>query len=137
MARMNYRNKRPFWYALYDRTVEEYGQGTGYQTGAYAAYGPPVKAYGNISAAKGEIMARQFGDIEDYDRVIVTGDRDTPIDEHAVLWIDREPILDIDGSLKTDESGNSLTPWDYTVRRVGRGLPNGSAVIAVKKVNVS
>ena len=146
MSRMVFRNQQPFWYALYDHTAEdEYGNEAnyGYQDGGgtvspYVVYKNPVKAYGNISAARGTVETRQFGDDLNYDKVIVVGDRDTPIDEYAVLWIDREPEVNLWGELKVNAKGDYLTPWDYIVRRVGRGLPNyGSAVIAVSKVNVT
>ena len=135
--RMNNRNKQEFWYSLYGTTVEnvdEYGN----YLGTYVTYGNPVKATGNISAAKGEVDARQFGDEIDYSRTIMVEDRDTPIDEYTVLWIDKTPELNADGSLKLDNRGNMVTPWNYTVRSVARGLPAfGNAVIAVRQVTVS
>ena len=137
MARTCFRNKQSFWYALYDSTViqeDEYGN----QIGASATYGKPVRTTGNISPAKGDVVARQFGDDDKYDKVIVTGDRYTPIDEYAVLWIDSVPELNEDGTLKVNADGEIVTPWDYIVYRVGRGLPNfGSTVIAVSKVTVA
>lgn len=137
MSRTCFRNKQPFWYALYDATVEQYDE-YGNQIGTSASYGNPVQTSGNISPAKGNVMARQFGDDELYDKVIVTGDRDTPVDEYAVLWIDAEPELDANGALKVNADGEIVTPWDYIVRKVGRGLPNfGSTVIAVSKVTVT
>lgn len=137
MSRTCFRNKQSFWYALYDATVEQYDE-YGYQIGTSATYGNPVQTSGNISPAKGSVVARQFGDDELYDKVIVTGDRDTPVDEYAVLWIDVEPELDENGALKVNADGEIVTPWDYIVRKVGRGLPNfGSTVIAVSKVTVA
>ena len=137
MARMCFRNKQVFWYALYDstqKTEDEYGN----QNGTYADYGNPVQTSGNISPAKGDVVARQFGDDDQYDKVIVTGDRDTPIDEYAVLWIDTVPELDENGALKVNADGEIVTPWDYIVRKVGRGLPNfGSTVIGISKVTVA
>ena len=137
MARMCFRNKQVFWYALYDATVDQYDE-YGNQTGTSASYGNPVQTSGNISPAKGDVVTRQFGDDDRYDKVIVTGDRDTPIDEYAVLWIDSVPELDENGALKVNADGGIVTPWDYIVRRVARGLPNfGSTVIAVSKVTVA
>lgn len=137
MSRTCFRNKQPFWYALYDATVEQYDE-YGNQIGTSATYGNPVQTSGNISPAKGNVIARQFGDDELYDKVILTGDRDTPIDEYAVLWIDVEPELDANGALKVNADGEIVTPWDYIVRKVGRGLPNfGSTAIAVSKVTVT
>lgn len=136
MSRMVFRNKQPFWYALYDRTATEFDE-YGNEVNPHAVYKNPVKAYGNISAAQGEVDARQFGDADNYDKVIVLGDRDTPIDEYAVLWIDTTPELNLWGELVVDAKGDYKTPWDYIVKKVGRSLPNfGSAVIAVSKVNV-
>lgn len=135
--RLSNRNKQVFWYALFDDTHEEYDE-YGNQIGMHSEYGKPVKASGNISAAKGEVIARQFGEDEAYDRVIVVEDRDTPIDEYAVLWVDVNPELDEDDSLKRDEYGEMVTPWNYIVKGVGRGLPMfGSASIAISKVDVS
>ena len=137
MARMCFRNKQVFWYALYAGTVEQYDE-YGNQNGTSASYGNPVQTSGNISPAKGDVVTRQFGDDDRYDKVIVTGDRDTPIDEYAVLWIDTAPELDENGALKVNADGEIVTPWDYIVRKVGRGLPNyGSTVIAVSKVTVA
>lgn len=136
MSRMLFRNKQPFWYALYDHTATQFDE-YGNETNPHAVYKNPVKAYGNISAAQGEVAERQFGDTDDYDRVIVLGDRDTPINEYAVLWIDTVPELNLWGELVTDANGDAKTPFDYIVKKVGRGLPNfGSAVISVSKVNV-
>ena len=135
MGRMVFRNKQTFWYALYDSTEESYDEYG--NPSAYPTYGEVVEVQGNISAAQGEVAARQFGDADNYDKVIVLGDRDTPIDEYAVLWIDAgEPVTDLYGKPQV-VNGKYVTPWDYVVTKVGRGLPNyGSAVIAVRKVNV-
>lgn len=134
---MLFRNKQPFWYALYDSTEESYDEYG--NPSVYPTYGEVVKTSGNISAAQGEVAARQFGDADNYDKVIVLGNRDTPINEYAVLWIDvGEPVTDLYGKPKV-VNGKYVTPWDYVVTKVGRGLPGyaGSAVIAVRKVDVS
>lgn len=130
------RNKQPFWYALYvgrAPTYDDYENENGYSI----EYGKPVKQYGNISAAKGEVVSRQFGDDDLYDRTILLQNRDTPIDEYAVLWIDEEPALNEDGTLKKNDDGSYATPWNYIVRKVARGLPRfGSVTLAVDKVTV-
>lgn len=137
MSRTCFRNKQPFWYALYDETVEQYDE-YGNQIGTSVTYGNPVESSGNISPARGNVIETQFGSDEQYDKVIVTGDRDTPIDEYAVLWIETAPEIDDKGALKVNADGEIVTPWDYIVRKVGRGLPNfGSTVIAVSKVTVT
>ena len=121
------RNKSKFYYASYvDETeiLDEHGNATG----EYAVqYSNPIASYGNISAAQGEMQSRQFGESESYDRVIVLDDRNAPIDEHSILWVDSLPLLNDDGT--TD------TPHDYIVKKVARSL-NGVSV-AIRKVNVN
>ena len=144
--RLSNRNKQAFWYALYTGTekgYDDYGNPYGqfqsdFQTSTYASHGNPVKAYGNISPARGAVETRHFGDDLRYDKTIWVEDRDTPITEYTVLWIDRVPSLDTNGALKVNANGEIETPWDYIVRSVGRGLPTfGGAEIAVSKVSVS
>lgn len=137
MSRMCFRNKQTFWYSLLNDVVEDYDE-YGNQVGTSTSYGKPVEDHANISPAKGNVLSREFGDDDSYDKVIVTGNRDTPIDEYAVLWIDTVPELDANGELKVNANGEIVTPWDYIVRKIGRGLPNfGSTVIAVSKVSVT
>ena len=135
--RMNNRNKQAFWYALLNSTVEDYDE-YGNQVGTSTTYGKPVKAEANISPAKGNVLSREFGDDDSYDKVMAIEDRDTPIDEYAVLWIDTVPELDDNGALKVNADGEIVTPWDYIVRKIGRGLPIfGGTIIAVSKVSVT
>ena len=137
LVRTANRNKQPFWYALYNVTVEDYDD-YGNQVGTHTTHGNPIKAYANISPARGDVAARQFGDDDQYDRTIVIEDRNTPINEYAVLWIDSVPQLDENGALVVDNKGRFVTPWDYIVKKVGRGLPIfGNVLIAVSKVSVS
>ena len=120
------RNKSKFYYASYigDTEVKD---DFGHSTGEYnLVYENPIKMFGNVSAAQGEMQNRQFGESESYDKVIVLDDRNTPIDEYSILWVDTLPHLNEDGS--TD------TPHDYIVRKVARSL-NGAS-IAISKVDV-
>lgn len=120
------RNKTKFYYASYIGEVEIVDE-HGNVTGEYeVSFGNPIRATGNISAARGEMQSRQFGESESYDKVIVLDDRDAPIDEQSILWVDTLPLLNEDGS--TD------TPHDYIVTRVARSL-NGVS-IAIRKVRV-
>ena len=92
------RNKTTFYYASYtDQTemIDEYGNATGQYD---VAYGNPIKMLGNVSAAQGEIQSRQFGESESYDKVIVLDEKDAPIDEHSILWVDTLPHLNEEGS---------------------------------------
>ena len=120
------RNKSKIYYASYigeTEIVDEYGNATGEYR---IAYGNPTMMFGNVSAAQGEIQNRQFGESEIYDKVIVLGGRDAPIDEYSILWVDTLPHL--------NEDGTTDTPHDYVVKKVARGL-NGVS-IAISKVDV-
>ena len=121
------RNNSPFYYAKYDskaEIIDEYGN----KTGQYElVYDKPIRVDGNISASKGEMQSQQFGDSENYDKVIVLDNKDIPIDEYSILWVDTLPIIKEDGS--TD------TPHDYIVRRVAKSL--NSISLAISKVNVN
>ena len=120
------RNKRKIYYASYigeTALTDEYGNVTGeYEV----SYSKPLETFGNVSAAQGEMQSRQFGESESYDKVIVLDDRDTPIDEYSILWVDTLPHLNEDGSTDTSH--------DYVVKKVARGL-NGVS-IAIGKVDV-
>ncbi len=114
------RNKRIFFAALLLRTEpvrDEYGNETGESRNVY---GEPFEVRGNISAARGELSTRQFGENEGYDRVIVLDDPNCEIDEYSVLWIDSTP----DGG----------APYDHIVKKAARSL--NSVSLAVAKVNV-
>ena len=120
------RNKRKFFYSLHKgqtEIIDEYGNATGQYE---VSYTDPVRMFGNISAAQGEMQSRQFGESESYDKVIVLDDVNTPIDEYAILWVDTLPHLNGDGS--TD------TPHDYIVKKVARSL--NSVSVAISKVMV-
>lgn len=120
------RNKRVFYYALFNSKTEATDE-NGYFTGAYVLnYGNPIVAKANISAAKGETILRQFGEDVSYDKVIVMDNNVTLIDEYSVLWIDRLPVLEADGTTNT--------PYDYVVKQVARSL--NSVSIAVARVDV-
>lgn len=116
------RNKRRFYYCLYGTEVE-LTDGDGFYTGETAiGYGAPVECWANISPATGQSNTEMFGNLTDYDRVIVTDDMNLPIDENTVLFIDKTPTNGADG-------------YDYIVRRVAKSL--NSIAIAIRKVDVS
>lgn len=118
------RNKRKFYYALYDNKTPITADG--YETGEYQVnYAEPVCMMANISAATGTSQVEQFGNFISYDKVIVTDDMSCPIDENTVLFIDKEPEEDNDGNLI----------YDYIVRRVAKSI--NSISIAISKVTVS
>lgn len=119
-----WRNKISFYYCLYDDTqilTDEYGN----EIGQRVVYKEPVLMKANVSPATGYAQTEMFGNLEDYDKVIVTDWMDCPIDENTVLFIDKEPEHNTDGELMPD----------YIVRRIAKSL--NSVAIAVRKVNVS
>lgn len=118
------RNKKPFWYLLYQGT--ELGKDAGgYETGEKnVKYADPVKMKANISPAAGYAQIQQFGQFISYDKVIITDDMTCPIDENAVLFIDKKPEY---------KDGRPL--YDYVVKQIAKSLNLVS--IAVSKVNVS
>lgn len=112
------RNKKPFYYALYEGVTEVIRNGL--HTGEYAiTYSEPIACSGNISAGNGNSVSELYGlSNSDYDKLIVLDEVDIPIDETTVLWVD----------MATTES------YDYIVKRVARSL--NSVTIAIKKVTV-
>lgn len=129
------RNKVKVFYALYEgkeALTDDYGN----VTGEYAVkHGNPIEFAANVSAAKGETQTRQFGENESYDKVIVLDSDAPPIDEYAVLWVDRTPQLDENGNLVVNEKGEIITPHDYIVKKVAKSLNVVS--LAISKVSVS
>lgn len=139
------RNKKPFYYCLYDDEVnlyDEYGNETG---GKLLMYHEAAEMKANISPATGQSNTEQFGTLDNYDKVIVTTDMDCPIDENSVLFIDKVPEYGDSVIIGYEESGTVLGDpvpiiykpplYDYIVRRVAKSL--NSISIAVHKVKVS
>lgn len=114
------RNKQTIYYALYEGkepVYDEYGN----PTGEYEVfYSEPVLLRINVSAARGEYSTRQFGEIENYDKILLTDDVNVPISETSILWIDNLDISE---------------PHDYVVKKIAKSL--NSVSIAVSKVSVS
>ena len=131
---------RPFYYCLFNEEIpiiDEYGNESGE---SIVTYLDPVKMYANISQATGVSNTEQFGNLENYDKVIVTTDMNCPIDEHSVLFIDKEPEFEtvvnhIPTAVTTTDEEVSVPIPDYTVRRVSKSI--NSISIAVRKVTVS
>ena len=114
------RNRQPFYYALYGEKAEIIDS-DGMKTGEFSVgYSEPVAMRANISPATGTSRTEQFGNLENYDKVIVTAEMDCPIDEHSILWVD---------DLNTEH------PHDYIVKRVAKSLNVIS--IAIAKVSVT
>ncbi len=114
-------NRTPFFYALYVGNVELQDEDGLYTGERGASYGEPVLyKKGNISPATGNSDTEQFGKLEYYDNVIVTADKECPIDENSILWVDEK---------------DTTKPHDYIVKKVAKSK-NGIS-IAIAKVKVS
>ena len=119
------RNQRKMYYCLFvsDNTpqYDEYGNEL---PETAKSYGAATEFHANVSAARGMSSTEQFGDLENYDKVIVTNDTNCPIDEHSVLFVDKTPEYDTSG----------VPLYDYTVTRVAKSI--NSVAIAIRKVKV-
>lgn len=123
--RLMKRNLKKVWYCLYDRKVNTVDE-DGYETGEKEiVYRLAVEMECNVSPASGFAQANLFGNLDSYDKVLLTDDMDCPIDENTVLFVDKSP--------EYDKAGKPL--YDYRVRRVAKSL--NSIAIAVHKVAVS
>ena len=134
------RNKRTIHYCLFHEKVpivDEYGNESGETIVTYYN-AEAMKA--NVSAATGQSNTEQFGNLENYDKVIVTDWMECPIDENSVLFIDKNPeytnaLTHVPTAVTTTDETVQVPVYDYTVRRVAKSL--NSISIAVKKVDVS
>ena len=118
-------NLKPVHYCLYkgrEPLLDDDGNETGeYQVG----YESPVELQCSVSPATGYAQVNMFGNLESYDKVLITDDTNCPIDENTLLFVDKEP-----------EFGNDGNPLcDYRVRRVAKSL--NSISYAISKVTVS
>lgn len=115
------RNLKEIYYCLYkERRMlldEDENETSEYEI----IYEEPVKLMCNVSLATGYSQAEVFGNLDSYDKVVVTDDINCPIDENTVLYIDSEP--------------NGNNKFDYTVCRVAKSL--NAISYAVSKVTVS
>lgn len=119
------RNLRPVHYCLF-KGEEPVKDEDGYESGEkQPTYEEPVKLMCNVSPATGYAQTEMFGNLESYDKVLITDDMSCPIDENTVLFIDTDPAYTDDGK----------PLYDYTVRRVAKSLNHIS--YAVRKVKVS
>jgi len=112
------RNKIKIFYALF-KEVEEIIDEDGYATGEYTkTYEEPVELWINVSASRGTSATREFGEIENYDRTMVTTEK-LPIDEKTILWVD-----------ETDTN----KPYDYEIVKKAPSL--NEVQYAIRKVKV-
>lgn len=136
-------NKRDFYYCLFEGK-EEIRDINGYATGEYIlTYAPPERFRANVSPAAGQSSIEQFGNLDNYDKSIVTDWLDCPISESSVLFIDKEPEFTEIVTYEEDpeapgtyiEAVRTVPTPDYIVRRVAKSI--NSVSIAVQKVSTS
>lgn len=119
------RNLSTIHYCLYERS-EPILDNDGNETGEdRITYSEPVEFECSVSAATGYSATEMFGNLENYDKTLITDDMECPIDEHSVLFVDKEPEFDTDGR----------PLYDYIVRRVAKSINNIS--FAIRKVDVT
>ena len=142
------RNQTEFWYCLLiPNTQEAIVDENGNETGELIpSYEEAVSIKANVSPATGQNQVEQFGNLDSYDKVIVTCDMSCPIDENTVLFIDKLPeytevqtheIVEGQALYADDEiveKTYELPKYNYIVKRVAKSL-NGIS-IAVRKVDV-
>ena len=118
------RNCISVYYCLYTgntKVEDTNGNETGELVPSYAT---AVEMQANVSPARGQASVEMFGNLDGYDKVLVTDWTECPIDENSVLFVDKAPAY--------DNSGHPI--FDYIVRRVAKSL--NSVAIAIGKVSV-
>jgi len=131
------RNKQQLFFCnpngLVVECCDEYGNKTGERI---TLYDRPEELYANISPATGVYRTEEFGNVENYDKVILIDDPKFPISEKTVFFIDKEPSQ-TDAETYRSTFGR-VTPVsypvpvpDYVVWRISTSLNHKA--IAVKK----
>ena len=116
-------NQVSFWYQTYEGEVDKVDSKGRITGDKEFAYSNPVKARARISSSTGNLYESPFGSDIAYDKSISTVQK-LPIDEYTKLFIDREPVLNEDGTTDTEP--------DYRVVCVKLGLIQN--VWAIKKI---
>lgn len=125
------------------KVYDENGNWTGERVPIYSA---PQEMYANISPASGVSATQIFGDLDQYDHVVVTDDTNCQMDESSVLFIGKDYEETVVDAYKIVPIGPGLNPLvvpiqysqpknNYIVVRVSRSL--NSIAYAVRKVPVS
>lgn len=123
--RLMKRNLSDVYYCQYDSEQPKVDD-DGYETGEkQVTYKRPVKLMCSVSPATGYAQVNMFGNLDSYDKVLITDDMCCPIDENTVLFIDKKPEFNDEG----------VPLFDYTVRRVAKSL--NCISYAISKVKVS
>lgn len=123
------RNIRPVWYSLYqsDELVTQTDEwGNVLNTGEHkVSYSDPVKIKASVSPASGQTQEEMFGTDINYSKVMIIDNKNCPINEYSILWVETEP--------KFDDEGNPI--YDYVVAAVARSLNHTSYAIRKREVS--
>lgn len=112
------RNKRTFYYALYTDKKDVVDE-DGFYTGEYeVGYTDPIEMRATISASTGSSSIEQFGNLTDYDKVIIVDDINCPIDENSILWIGVNPTDSKANNYIVKKKAESLNFISYAVKKV-------------------
>jgi hypothetical protein len=128
------RDKQKIFYSQFlgkQPILDENGDDTGE---SMVTYSNPQEFRICVSTTKNSAENEVFGINLDYDRTMSTHDKTFPITEESILWIDKVPVLNEDGSIKYDAKSNMVMPNDYTVKAVGTSQKSTNALYAIKKV---
>ena len=91
-----------------------------------------------VSSTSGTPEELAAGIIPSYDRYITSYDKDfcKYMEEGVVCWVDAEPALNLNGTLKTeDDETEPITPPDYRVSKI-IGTKKGNVVrYGISKIN--
>ena len=133
------RNLQTVYYSRYkSKSIEYESQSVGaYETGENdVQYYDPVAIQCSVSPARGYVQTEMFGNLDSYDRVIITDDMNCPIDEQSVLYVDVVPEYETVPTQDPEVTTQvCLFNYDYIVRRVAKSL--NFIAIAISKVDVS
>lgn len=116
-------NQVTFWYQTYEGEVEKVDSKGRIVGEKEKIYSKPIKAKARVSSNTGNLYESPFGSDIAYDKSISTVQK-LPIDEYTRLFIDREPVI--------NENGTTDTEPDYRVVCVKLGLIQN--VWAIKKI---
>jgi hypothetical protein len=120
--RLAQRNLREVTYCTY-QGLATLLDSEGFETGENVkSYSKPMKKRMSVSAANGNVQSDIFGNITQYDRVLITDDPKIKVDENSIFFIERP---------YTEKGG--LPEPDYVVAGIARSLNYVS--IAVKQVS--
>lgn len=126
------RNLQTVYYSQYKGKFPQHESGAeGYETSENEIqYFDPVALECSVSSARGYVQQEMFGNLDSYDRVLITHDMTCPITEETVLYVDVVPEYE---SVEGKEV--CLFNYDYVVRRVAKSL--NFIAYAISKVDAS